>query len=195
MDALELLLSRQSAPAKLLGEPAPSDDELRPVFEAAVRAPDHGAIRPWRFKIIRGAARERLGDLFVEATRKRAPDTPPEKLEEVRGKPLRAPLLIAVCAETFPGHPKVPIVEQLVSTGAAAQTMLLTLQAMGYGAVLLSGPNAHDPLVKAAFGLQDKDELIGFLYVGTLQEETREKRRPDAAQFVSAWDGLPEAAQ
>lgn len=195
MDALELLLSRQSAPAKLLGEPAPSDDELRPVFEAAVRAPDHGAIRPWRFKIIRGAGRERLGDLFVEATRRRAPDTPAEKLEETRGKPLRAPLIIAVCAETFPDHPKVPIVEQIVSAGAAAQTMLLTLQAMGYGAVLLSGPNAHDPLVKAAFGLQDKDELIGFIYVGTVQEETREKRRPDAAQFVSAWDGLPEAAQ
>ena len=195
MDALELLLSRQSAPAKLLGEPAPSDEDLRPVFEAAVRAPDHGAIRPWRFRIIRGAARERLGDLFVEATRRRAPDTPAEKLEEVRGKPLRAPLIIAVGAEIFPEHPKVPPVEQVVATGAAAQNMLLTLQAMGYGAVLLSGPNAHDPLVKSAFGLKDKDELIGFIYVGTVTEETREKRRPEAAQFVSSWDGLPEAAQ
>lgn len=195
MDALELLLSRQSAPAKLLGDPAPSDGDLQPVFEAAVRAPDHGAIRPWRFKIIRGAARERLGDLFVEATRRRAPDTPEEKLEEIRGKPLRAPLIIAVCAEIFPDHPKVPVVEQIVATGAAAQNMLLTLQAMGYGAVLLSGPNAHDSLVKAAFGLQAKDELIGFIYVGTVTEETREKRRPEAAQFVSTWDGLPEAAQ
>lgn len=195
MDALELLLSRQSAPAKLLGDPAPSDEELQPVFEAAVRAPDHGAIRPWRFRIIRGAARERLGDLFVEATRKRAPDTPEDKLEEIRSKPLRAPLIVAVCAETFPGHPKVPVVEQLVATGAAAQNMLLALQALGYGAVLLSGPNAHDPLVKAAFGLQDKDEIVGFLYVGTLSEEAREKKRPEAAQFVSAWDGLPEAAQ
>ncbi|MEX0921352.1 MAG: nitroreductase [Rhodovibrionaceae bacterium] len=195
MDALELLLSRQSAPAKLLGEPAPSDADLQPVFEAAVRAPDHGAIRPWRFRIIRGAARERLGDLFVEATRKRAPETPQDKLEEQRGKPLRAPLIIAVLAETFPGHPKVPVVEQLVATGAAAQNMLLALQAMGYGAVLLSGPNAHDPLVKAAFGLQDKDEIVGFLYVGTLREEPREKKRPEAAQFVSTWDGLPKAAQ
>ena len=88
-----------------------------------------------------------------------------------------------------------PVVEQIVATGAAAQTMLLTLQAMGYGAVLLSGANAHDPLVKSAFGLQDKDEMIGFIYVGTVKEETREKRRPDAAQFVSTWDGLPEAAQ
>lgn len=195
MDALELLLSRQSAPAKLLGEPAPDDEELQPVFEAAVRAPDHGAIRPWRFKIIRGEARNRLGDLFVEATRRRAPDTAAEKLEDIRAKPLRAPLIIAVCAETFPEHPKVPVVEQIVATGAAAQTMLLTLQAMGYGAVLLSGANAHDPLVKSAFGLQDKDEMIGFIYVGTVKEETREKRRPDAAQFVSTWDGLPEAAQ
>ena len=195
MDALELLLSRQSAPAKLLGDPAPTDEELQPVFEAAVRAPDHGAIRPWRFKIIRGEARNRLGDLFVEATRRRAPDTPEAKLEDTRGKPLRAPLIIAVCAETFPEHPKVPVVEQIVATGAAAQNMLLGLQAMGYGAVLLSGPNAHDPLVKAAFGLAEKDEIIGFLYVGTLQEEPREKRRPEAAQFVSTWDGLREAAQ
>lgn len=187
--ALELLCGRQSVPAKELHEPAPDDATLERVFEAAVTAPDHGAIRPWRFFTLRGAARERLGDLFVEATRRRNPDADAETLETVRGKPLRSPLIIAVAAKVMENHPKVPPVEQLISASAAAQNILLALNALGYGAVLLTGPNTYDPLVKAAFGLGEADYLVGFIYAGTVTEPRREKKRPEAARFVQAWDG------
>jgi nitroreductase len=185
---LELLLGRQSAPAKELREPAPDDATLASVFEAAVTAPDHGAIRPWRFFTLRGAARERLGDLFVAAARRRDPAADAVVLEGVRGKPLRAPLIVAVAAKVTENHPKVPPVEQLVSAAAAAQNILLALEALGYGAVLLTGPNTYDPQVKAAFGLGEADFLVGFIYVGSLQGPRRVKKRPVAAQFVRAWD-------
>lgn len=47
MDALELLHNRVSCP--VLQEPAPNHEQLDNIFKAALRAPDHGAIRPWRF--------------------------------------------------------------------------------------------------------------------------------------------------
>ncbi|SMF09055.1 Nitroreductase [Tistlia consotensis] len=189
MEALDAILTRRSVPAQLLKEPAPSDDELAEVFAAAVTAPDHGAIRPWRFAVIRGEGLERLADLFGEALRRREPEVGEEVVEEARKKALRSPLVIAVWAEIREGHPKVPPIEQVVSTGAAVQNMLVALHAKGYGAIQLTGPNAHDPFVKAAFGLQPKDELVGFVYVGTPTDPQPAKRRPEASDFVRQWHG------
>ena len=60
---IDRLLSRASV--KSLGEPGPDDAQLRVIFEAAVRAPDHGKLRPWRFYVVRGDARGRLSAMFV----------------------------------------------------------------------------------------------------------------------------------
>ena len=96
MDALENLLGRYSTPAKLLTEPAPNDAELATLFAAAVTAPDHCKLQPWRFLVIRGNARRRLGDVFVEAYKLRDPKVSPAQLENYRLKPLRAPLILSL---------------------------------------------------------------------------------------------------
>ncbi len=189
MGKLDLILTRQSASAKALGEPAPSDAELEPVFAAAVTAPDHGAIRPWRFFLLRGSARERLADLFVDFLRRRKPDVSEEEVETLRGKPLRAPLIIAVAARVTPDHPKVPPQEQIWSAAQAAQNILLALHGLGWGAVQLSGLHTYDPEVKAAFGLGEEDAIVGFIYVGTPTGEARVKKRPDPKRFVREWRG------
>src|SRR5690606_29029944 len=64
MEATELLATRASNGK--LGEPAPDDATLHAILEAALRAPDHAALRPWRIFVVRGQAREKLGDLFAE---------------------------------------------------------------------------------------------------------------------------------
>ncbi|MGM0561482.1 MAG: nitroreductase family protein [Pseudomonadota bacterium] len=189
MDAMTLLHGRRSADAKKLDEPAPREEELTQILEAGLTAPDHGALQPWRFFLITGQARERLGDLFVEATRAREPDMPAKKLEEQRGKPLRAPLIIAVGARINAEHPKVPVIEQYEAAMAASQNMLLATEALGYGGVFLSGPNTYDEQVKAAFGLEGKDALVGFLYIGTPREPLKEKRRLSPWQVTRSWFG------
>jgi nitroreductase len=186
---IEALLARQSTKAATLVEPAPGDAELAQVFEAAVRAPDHGAIRPWRFRVIRGAAREELGRVLAEALKRRKPESTEEELQAQAAKPLRSPMIVAVGAEVMENHPKVPPIEQVIAAGMATQNVLLALDALGYGAVFLSGPLAYDPLVKRAFGLADKDTLLGFVYIGTPSEARREKKRPDAGAFVEEWRG------
>jgi len=189
IDALEALMTRNSVPAKFLREPAPDGADLEAILETAMRAPDHASLRPWRFLIIRGEARSRLGEIFADALCRRDPLADAAAREKELGRPLRSPLIIAVCAEVVEGNPKVPVVEQIVTVGAAAQNMLTAAHAMGYAAIMLTGKNAHDPYVKQALGLQPKDEIVGFLYFGTPDIEIRPKKRPAAAEFVREWTG------
>jgi nitroreductase len=181
---LDSLLSRVSVGA--LGEPAPTDAEIRSIVEAAVRAPDHGKLRPWRFIVIRGEARERLGDVFARALMARDPATASAVVEKERGKPLRAPLVIAVVARVQVGH-KIPEIEQILSAGAAAMNMLNAIHALGYGGVLLTGGATYDPAVHAALGLADDERLVGFVHAGTPTQVPPAIVRPDASAFLTEW--------
>ena len=82
-----------------LGDPGPDDTALRRIFEAAVRAPDHGRLRPWHFYVIRGDARLRLSEMFGEALKRREPEASAAGIEKERGKPLRSPVIIAAAAK------------------------------------------------------------------------------------------------
>ena len=67
--------------------------------------------------------------------------------------------------------------------------LVIAAQAMGYGAIILTGPNAHAGKVRAAFGLDREDELLGFVYVGCADGPVPAKRRPNAADYTSEWQG------
>lgn len=184
----EGLLKRQSVPPRLVDGPAPSLADIDEMLAAAVCAPDHGAIRPWRFHVIQGDALHRLGDIFAEALTKRDPDASREDIEKEKNRPLRAPLVIAACAKIdLSRADKIPAVEQVVAVAAACQNILLAAHDKGYGAILLTGGNARDPHVKAAFGLDESDEIVSFVYIGTPSGPTFEKERPDAAEFTTIW--------
>ena len=96
MDALDLLLTRESA--LKLDAPAPSEADLDKMFQSAVRAPDHGRLRPWRFVVIEGDKRARLGDLMADAMRNRDPNVSEDMLVRERAKPLRAPTIVVAAA-------------------------------------------------------------------------------------------------
>ena len=189
MDIVDLLKSRGSAPWRVLGEPGPSEEEVQEFLAAAVAAPDHGAIRPWRFFVIRGDAREAMGEVFTRALLKRKPDADAATIEKDLDRMRRVPLLVVVAASITENHPKVPPSEQIVASGLAAQAILLAAQARGYGGVILTGDHAYDPAVKAALGLKDKHKIVAFVYIGTPEGELRPKRRPDAAKFTMEWTG------
>ena len=130
-----------------------------------------------------------VGQLFADALCRRDPLADNVSREKELNRPMRSPLIVAVCAEVVENNPKVPVVEQIVTVGAAAQNMMNAAHAMGYAAIMLTGKNAHDPHVKQALGLQPKDEIVGFLYFGTPEGDIRPKRRPAAAAFVREWTG------
>ena len=186
MDALELLLTRTSGIK--LTDPAPSAADLETMLKAAVRAPDHGRLRPWRFLSIRGAGREALGDLFAEAARLANPAATPEALGREKEKALRAPLVVIAIAKlaTQP-NVKVPEIEQMLSAGAAAQNILLAAHALGYAAVWKTGAAAYDDHVKARLGLATNERIVGILYIGTRADSLGAKPGPEPSQFHSTW--------
>lgn len=186
-DRLVLITSRRSIALKRLRAPGPTPAEIEAMLGAALTAPDHGGLRPWRMIQIADESRERLADVFVAAKRRRIPDAPDVLLQRERDKALNAPVLLVVCARPRRDQPEIPPYEQLIAVGAAVQNFLLAAHGLGYGASLLSGEKARDPLVRGSLGLRADEILIGFLSIGTIAEQTPTRRCEHAATFITVW--------
>jgi len=186
MDAVKLLLERSSAVK--LQEPGPTREEIDTMLRSALRAPDHGRLRPWHFIVISGEDRARFGLLLADALKVREPGASEETLDRERQKALRAPLVVVVAACVKPNE-KIPVVEQIISAGAAAEHIMLAAQALGYGAMWRTGAPAYDSRVKAGLGLRETDSIIGILYVGTPAMAPRELARLELGDFVTRWPG------
>ncbi|HUH36955.1 MAG TPA: nitroreductase family protein [Spongiibacteraceae bacterium] len=186
---MNLLVGRSSAPQ--LTEPAPDAGSLEQMFAAALRAPDHARLTPWRFLTIAGDARHALGELFVRAAEARS-DTPLDAAarEKLLAQPLRAPLLVVVIA-SLRDHPKVPAEEQLLSAGCAAHALLLAAEAQGFAGIWRTGPNATDPVVKAGLGLTADEHIVSFMYLGTRARPAKPSPQHPPERFVQTWRGEP----
>ncbi len=185
MQTIETLLRRYSG--RVLREPAPDEGALSLMIESAVRAPDHGRLRPWAFIVIEGEGRSRFGDLLAAHAQRTRPSAGAEALERERQKAFRAPMIIVVAARIQP-QAKIPVIEQILSAGAAAQSILLAAFALGFNAVWKTGDAAYDEATKAALGLEPKDAIVGFLYVGTQESAApAPPPRPSAQEFVRRW--------
>ena len=186
MDALELLTGRESA--MKLASPGPDQEALDLMFQSALRAPDHGRLRPWHFVVVPEEKRERFGELMADCLRRMQPDAPADMLQRERDKAMRAPVIVVAAAKVQRGH-KIPDVEQLVSAAAAAENIMLAARALGFGAMWKTGAPAYDATVKQALGLEPDNDIVGFLYVGTQVGGGSPAARPAVRDLVSVWQG------
>ncbi|AKF07927.1 Nitroreductase family protein [Sandaracinus amylolyticus] len=187
MDAMELLLSRRSLGK--LGEPAPEGAALDRILRVALRAPDHGALRPWRVLLIRGEARARFGEVMADSLKRRKPSVSDEDLARERDKALRAPLLVIVAASYKTGGKNIPEVEQLLSAGCVAYGLEIAAQAEGFGAIWKTGDAVYDRAVHERLGLGESEHIVGVLYVGTPTMVPPDGARPSVESIVSEWRG------
>ncbi|WP_052878967.1 NAD(P)H nitroreductase [Vibrio coralliirubri] len=179
MDALDLLLNRRSI-AKL-SDPAPEGVALENIIKAGLRAPDHGALTPWRFVIAQGSGLQKLSDILVRAAE--ADESEDAVIEKVKKAPFRAPMVITVIAKVTE-HEKVPAIEQHLSAGCAAQAMQMAAVAQGFQGFWRSGKWMFHPEVHQAFGLEGDDEIVGFLYLGTPDCTPMKVPERDFSKFV-----------
>ncbi len=185
MDPIRMIETRRSV--SNLVEPAPGPEALARAFQAAVSAPDHKRLRPWRFLVVEGAARARLGQLMAEGLKQREPGTATELLQKEIQKPLRAPLIIVVAATIQPDVPGAPPVEQTLAAGAATQNLLLALHAQGFGTAWKTGPAAYCHIVKTGLGLKPDDQIIGFVYAGSIGAPPAAPPPLAHQDFVTRW--------
>lgn len=168
MDVLEAIHTRRSI-GEVRPEPPPRE-LIEKILEAATWAPNHYKVEPWRFFVISGEARARLGEVDASITAETLDvDTPPAVRELVlakqKEKSLRAPYIIAVVVEK-PANEKVVYIENVAAVGAAVQNMLLAAHALGLGAKWRTGKVAYHPSTKAFLGIDPDADILGFIYIG-----------------------------
>lgn len=188
METLEALTQRVSVPK--LTEPAPGPDQLELMYKAALRAPDHGRLRPWKFLQVEGSgALKALGEKLLSAALESEPEMNQDKQERILKQPLRAPLvIIAVASCTL--NDKIPEIEQRLSVGAAIQNLQTAAFALGFASIWRTGALAYDRAVHAALGLLDHEYIVGFIYIGTPENDNLPAvpERPQE-DYVMSWPG------
>lgn len=184
-DLLHHLLDRYSVGPKHLRSPAPDEKALEMMVSAALRAPDHGGLTPFRFAVIRDDAKNRLADLFEQAA-VRSGKSPSEASRD-RSRAMDPPLTIAVVARIDPGHPLAPAHEQWICLGGALTNLLNAAHALGYGAKVLSGSKVRDAEIKAAF-CRPGEVLVGWVVMGTKAREGALKfRKSSPSGLIENW--------
>lgn len=185
---IDLLLTRRSVLAKDLGEPGPNEKELETILQAGLRIPDHGRAEPWRIQVLDRSAQLALGEFSAGLFRRENPDATAVQVVYERERPQRSPVLLVV---TF--HPnekklaKIPEVEQLLSTGAVCQNMLIAIQALGYNAQWLTDWPAYHPEIRRFLGHDERTQIVGFIHIGTAVSLPKERPRPEFDAVVSDW--------
>jgi len=186
---IDFLSRRRSVKPDKLTAPAPSAAELETILTIASRVPDHKKLSPWRFIVIEGDARARLGEVVAEACIATEKEPPSHvRLETERGRFMRAPMVIAVVSRVTP-HRSAPEWEQVLSAGAACLNLCLAANALGYGTSWISEWVAYNQTIGAALGLAENERIAGFIYVGTPVDRPEERERPALADIVTRWNG------
>lgn len=185
LPALDALLGRHSVGPKHLVEPGPGDAELALMVQAALCAPDHAELVPYRFKRVRGAAKENMATLFADAARAAGKGEEGAALDAERA--LRPPVTLAVVARIDLGHPLVPAHEQWAAVGGAIANMLTAAHALGFGGKMLSGAKVRDPAIAAAF-CEPGETLVGWIALGTpARQAAGPARKPAVAEVLRDW--------
>ena len=182
MNALDLLLTRSSQPK--LQAPAPEGEVLENIKQAALRAPDHASLKPWEFVVCTGEGLQRLGKILQDSAIAEGKEQ--ASIDRALQLPQRAPMVI-VAMTRYTEHPKVPQFEQTQSTACAVQAMQMAAVAQGFQGIWRTGTYAQSEFVKAAFGLAEQDEIVGFLYLGTSCLKAMPKPKIDSAEYFTTW--------
>ncbi len=189
MDVFQAIKGRRSI--GVVKSKMPPRELIERLLDAAVWAPTHHHTEPWRFFVLTGEARNRLGEAMAQIVAAQLDDSTSEeahkRLERERQKPLRAPVVIAVAA-SLSDQPNLPEIEEIEAVACAVQNMMLAAHALGLGTVWRTGEITYEPALRSFFGLGERDRLLGFVYVGYPDMPQREGKRTPFSQKTVWWD-------
>ncbi|MDH4384717.1 MAG: nitroreductase [Caulobacter sp.] len=179
---IDFLANRRSSSAVTLAAPGPDKEQLADMLRLAARTPDHGKLAPWRFVILRDAAKVSFAE-GLEAIARDRPDA--GKLAAKLVKLKAPPLAVAVIFSPRPGD--IPIWEQTLSAGAVCILLLQAASAMGFGGNWITDWYAYDPQARSLLGLGPDEQLAGYVLLGTATEPPSERIRPDVEALTLVW--------
>ncbi len=181
---IEKIINRVSH--KNLSGPIPSKEEMDKIYQAALRAPDHALLKPSKFIEVSGKGLDKLSNIFKKYVLENGTESEKRKIEKYANAPFRAPLVIILVSEVK-FHPKVPEIEQFLSTAAAAQNILLAIDSFGYGAIWRTGIFALNEKLNKYFSLKSNQKILGYIYAGTVVGEKKDIPVLDHNEFLTRW--------
>ncbi len=186
-DAMKQLLTRHSVGPKYLVPPAPTEEQVWVAVSSALRAPDHQKLLPFRFVLIADDVRPLLAELFADFARRNGKSDAEIVVE--RNRAMLGPALLAFVARIENDHPRVPPHEQWLAAGGALSNFLTALHIMGFGAKMLSGRKAADPVIRAAF-CERGEILVGWIAAGTASKAPHPRHNDNPDAILRRWQPI-----
>jgi len=181
---LDALLGRHSLGPRWMVAPGPTAEQLSLAVQAALRAPNHGRLQPWRVVTVSAAQRPALADLFERFARDAGKSEEEVAIERERAH--NGPVLAAWVARIDASVDKVPPHEQWICVGGALSNFMNALHFLGFGAKILSGRKCQHPAIVRAF-CAEGEQLVGFVCVGTPTRELEPREKDEPGPLLSAW--------
>lgn len=158
------------------------------MLAVAARVPDHGRLVPWRFIVLEGEARAEAGDRLDALYAAKNPGLAPEKAHMWRDYLLRAPVTVVAVSRPDPAA-KVPVLNQLLSAGAACMNLVLAATALGFSALWLLKWPGRDLEAAALLGVAPGEQVAGFIHIGRPAARVEDRPRPRLDEVVTRWRG------
>ncbi len=150
-------------------------DVVNALLASAVWAPNHKRTWPWRFTVLTGEARARLGESFAEVGRALGMD--PQKVASQATKYLRSPTVVLVWVTGDPDP--VRRREDRDATAAAVQNLLLAATGRGLASFWATiSDDFHAPARRLA-GVGDDHDFVALVYLGYPIGDVPAPERPE----------------
>ena len=177
---------RRSVMAKKMSSDPIKEDDLNSILQAGIRVPDHGALSPWKLKVIQGNALKKIDEeVILPEFIKNKPESEKSAQDIESNRLQRASAVIAVLS-TPVDHPSIPLWEMQLSSGAVCMNLLSSAQSKGYAAQWLTEWYSYnEKMLTTLGGTVGKDKIAGFIYLGHKKEEPLERKRPDPKNIIN----------
>ncbi|MGE8206988.1 nitroreductase family protein [Heyndrickxia sp. NPDC080065] len=186
MKIMEVIKSRRSIGA--VEEKDVPDEVIHTLLEAATWAPNHKKTEPWKFRVVKGEGRIKLGNEMARITEMKTKGLSEEDaqkmIEKARKGPLRAPVII-IMAVSPTG--KVPEIEEIIAAGCAMQNVLLLATEKGLATIARTGDIAYEPELNKYLQLDENDKIVGLVYVGYPKQDFDIKAQRIPAEEKTIW--------
>ncbi len=179
----EIIKSRRSVYPEMYEDKEIEDKIIYQILENANWAPTHKMTQPWRFKVFKGQALEKLSEFLAENYKNMTPeeDFSPMKYKKTKQKPLKSACVIAICMQRDP-EKKLPKWEEKSAVACAVQNMWLSCHTLGIGAYWGTPGAIH--FAQDLLDLNDGEICMGFFFMGYMKEGDYSSKRDDVREKV-----------
>ena len=139
------------------------DQHIKLILEAANWAPTHKKTEPWRFKVLKGITKNKLGDFLAAKYRESASVFSEFKHKKIMEKAKKSSAIILICLQRDPKE-SVPEWEEIAAVSMSVQNMWLMATDLKIGSYWSSPKfiNVIDQFIPLNHG----ERCLGIFYMG-----------------------------